>query len=87
MVVSVDSEDAKVVKVGSIIIRVDKRYFRPAEVETLLGDPKKAREKLGWIPQITIQETCSEMIKKDLSEAKRLVLLKHNEYELSITKE
>ena len=87
IVVSVDSEDAKVVKVGSIIIRVDKRYFRPAEVETLLGDPKKAREKLGWIPQITIQETCSEMIKKDLSEAKRLVLLKHNEYELSITKE
>ena len=87
MVVSVDSEDAKAVKVGSIIIRVDKRYFRPAEVETLLGDPKKAREKLGWIPQITIQETCSEMIKKDLSEAKRLVLLKHNEYELSITKE
>ena len=87
IVVSVDSEDAKAVKVGSIIIRVDKRYFRPAEVETLLGDPKKAREKLGWIPQITIQETCSEMIKKDLSEAKRLVLLKHNEYELSITKE
>ena len=87
VVVSVENEDAKAVKIGSIIVRVDKRYFRPAEVETLLGDPKKAREKLGWIPQISIQETCSEMIKKDLDEAKRFVLLKNNKYELNITKE
>ena len=87
VVVSVENKDAKHVKVGSIIVRVDKRYFRPAEVETLLGNPQKAREKLGWEPKITMQEMCKEMIREDLKESKRLVLLKKNKFELNIAKE
>ena len=74
-------------EVGDIITRVDKRYFRPAEVETLLGSPKKAKDELGWEPEITVQEMCSEMVCKDLKDAKRHVLLKEHDYELHITKE
>ncbi len=49
---------------------VDPRYFRPAEVETLLGDPSKAHEKLGWKPEITLSEMVSEMVANDLEAAK-----------------
>jgi GDPmannose 4,6-dehydratase len=56
---------------GDIIVRVDPRYFRPTEVETLLGDPTKAKEKLGWTPQTSFQELVSEMVLGDLEEAKR----------------
>ena len=55
-----------------MIVRVDPRYFRPAEVETLLGDPTKAHEKLGWKPETTLQEMVSEMVAKDLEAAKTL---------------
>jgi len=58
-------------KIGDIITRVDPRYFRPTEVETLLGDPTKAKEKLGWTPQTSFQELVSEMVRGDLEEAKR----------------
>ena len=57
------------------IIRIDPRYYRPAEVETLLGDSTKARQKLGWVPEITAQEMCAEMVRSDLKEAKKRVLL------------
>ncbi|MBK1884928.1 GDP-mannose 4,6-dehydratase, partial [Luteolibacter pohnpeiensis] len=61
-----DAEKAPGVKVGDVIVRVDPRYFRPAEVETLLGDPTKAKEKLGWVPEITVEEMCAEMVASDL---------------------
>ena len=66
----------KNLKAGDTILRIDPRYFRPTEVETLLGDPSKAKEKLGWVPKITVQEMCKEMVKYDLEQAKQHVLLK-----------
>ncbi|MDD2539605.1 MAG: GDP-mannose 4,6-dehydratase [Desulfuromonadaceae bacterium] len=64
------TENSKL-KTGDIVTRVDPRYFRPTEVETLLGDPTKAKEKLGWTPKTTFQELVSEMVRGDLEEAKR----------------
>jgi len=58
-------------KKGQVVVRVDPRYYRPTEVETLLGDPTKAKEKLGWTPQTSFQELVSEMVQSDLEEAKR----------------
>ncbi len=63
---------------GNPIVRIDPAYFRPTEVETLLGDPSKARLKLGWLPEITVQEMCAEMVASDLAQAKKYVLLKAN---------
>ena len=74
-VVSVDERRCPSIKPGDVIIRVDPRYFRPAEVETLLGDPTNAREKLGWVPEITAQEMCAEMVANDVVDAKRAKLL------------
>jgi GDPmannose 4,6-dehydratase len=65
---------------GKTIVKVDKRYFRPAEVETLLGDPSKAKEKLGWSPKTTFRELVSEMIHADLKSAKRDELVKEHGY-------
>jgi GDPmannose 4,6-dehydratase len=87
IVESIKGNDAPALKVGNIIFRVDKRYFRPAEVETLLGSPKKAKDELGWVPEITVQEMCAEMVREDLKDAKRHVLLKGHGHELHITKE
>ena len=70
---------------GQTIIRVDPRYFRPAEVETLLGDPTKAMEKLGWKPEITVQDMCREMVAYDLVEAKKHALLKANGYKIDVS--
>ena len=70
-----DIEKAPAVKVGDIICKVDTRYYRPAEVETLLGDSSKAKKILGWEPEITVKEMCSEMVKKDLISAKEKALL------------
>ncbi|MFN4266258.1 MAG: GDP-mannose 4,6-dehydratase [Aquabacterium sp.] len=63
-------------KVGDVIVRVDPRYYRPTEVETLLGDPTKAREKLGWTPKISLAELVSEMVRSDYTAAKRDSLVK-----------
>lgn len=60
---------------GAVIVRIDPRYFRPTEVETLLGDPTKAREKLGWSPEITLPEMVTEMVESDLLDARRVVIL------------
>ncbi|MBA0901359.1 MAG: GDP-mannose 4,6-dehydratase [Candidatus Nitrotoga sp.] len=65
------------------IVRVDPRYFRPTEVETLLGDPTKAKEKLGWTPEITLDEMVAEMVAFDLADAKKNVLLKKHGYDVS----
>ncbi len=84
IVKKITGKNAPALKEGDIIVRVDSRYFRPSEVETLLGDPSYAKEKLGWVPEITVQEMCAEMINSDLLEAKRLNLLRENGYEISI---
>ena len=87
IVISVEGDNAPAVKVGQVLVEVDPRYFRPTEVETLLGDPKKAKEKLGWVPQITLQEMVSEMVACDLDQAKRMRLLKENGFEVNHAKE
>jgi len=65
---------------GKCIVGVDPRYFRPTEVETLLGDPSKAKEKLGWVPQTTFDELVAEMVREDLKSAERDELIKHHGY-------
>jgi GDPmannose 4,6-dehydratase len=69
------------------VVRIDPRYFRPTEVETLLGDPSKAKQKLGWVPEITAQEMCKEMVANDLAQAKQHALLKANGYKVNVSVE
>lgn len=82
-----DSEKSPSVSPGDVIVRVDPRYFRPAEVETLLGDPAKAKERLGWVPEITVEEMCAEMVAADLDVARRHSLLKSHGHHVSVSKE
>jgi len=82
-----DPAKAPEVKPGDTIVRIDPRYFRPAEVATLLGDPSKAMEKLGWKPEITVEQLCAEMVACDLEAAKRLALLKAHGHHVSVSKE
>lgn len=70
-VAAVDRTRAPYVREGDVILRIDPRYFRPAEVETLLGDPAKAKQKLGWVPGTTAREMCAEMVVSDLRDAAR----------------
>jgi GDPmannose 4,6-dehydratase len=84
---AVHGDTAPAVKAGDVIIDVNPRYFRPTEVETLLGDPTKAREKLGWVPEITLQEMVKEMVEHDLKIARRHVLLKEHGYEVALAHE
>jgi GDPmannose 4,6-dehydratase len=83
----IDGELAPALKVGDVIVRVDPRYFRPAEVETLLGDPAKAKQKLGWVTEITVQEMCAEMVREDLKAAQRHSLLKQHGHEVPVAVE
>lgn len=85
IVAGIEGDNAPALKVGDVIVKVDPRYFRPAEVETLLGDPSKAKEKLGWVPEITTQQMCAEMVAEDLKAAKRHALLKQHGYELPVS--
>lgn len=75
---TVDGDKVPAINVGDIIVRVDSRYFRPAEVETLLGDPSNAQKKLGWVPEISVQQMCQEMMHDDLKTARRHALLKQH---------
>lgn len=84
---SISGDSAPALKLGDVIVRVDSRYFRPAEVETLLGDPSKAKEKLGWVPQISAEEMCAEMVKHDLEKAKQHALLRAHGHKVSISLE
>ena len=86
-VVAIEGDKAPALKVGDVIVKIDPRYFRPAEVETLLGDPAKAKEKLGWTPEITVQEMCAEMVSEDLKVAKRHALLKDHGHEIPVSVE
>ena len=83
----IEGDKAPALKAGQTIVRIDPRYFRPTEVETLLGDPSKAKEKLGWVPEITVQDMCKEMVAADLQEARRHALLKANGYEVNVSLE
>lgn len=84
IVETITGDNAPALKPGDKVVFVDPRYFRPAEVETLLGDPSKAHEKLGWMPEITVEEMCREMVASDLEDAKRHALLKAHGYALPI---
>jgi GDPmannose 4,6-dehydratase len=75
IVAAVTGKDVKA-KVGDVIVKVDPRYYRPTEVETLLGDPTRAREKLGWTPKTTLRELVKEMVQADYTSAKRDALVK-----------
>jgi GDPmannose 4,6-dehydratase len=80
-------DKAPALRAGQVIVRIDPHYFRPAEVESLLGDPSKARAKLGWEPVIGVREMCAEMVASDLTEARRYALLKSHGYPVSFTAE
>ena len=87
VVVAIDGDKAPALKVGDVIVKVDPRYFRPAEVETLLGDPTKAKEKLGWTPEITLDEMIAEMVAFDLDKARQHAMLKNAGFSLSVSHE
>lgn len=87
VITAIDGDKAPALKVGDVIVRVDPRYYRPAEVETLLGDPSKAKQKLGWVPEITVQEMCAEMVAEDLKSAQRHAFLKANGHDIHISVE
>jgi GDPmannose 4,6-dehydratase len=87
IVAGVEGDHAPALTVGDRIVAVDPKYFRPAEVETLLGDPSKAKEKLGWVPSITLEQMVEEMVAHDLDGAKRFSLLKKSGYDVALSKE
>jgi GDPmannose 4,6-dehydratase len=87
VVTAIAGIDAPSLKVGDVIVKVDPRYYRPTEVESLLGDPSKAKKELGWVPEITAQDMCFEMVAHDLAEAKKHALLKHNGYSVNVSVE
>jgi GDPmannose 4,6-dehydratase len=83
IVAAIRGDQAPALKVGDVVVAVDPRYFRPAEVETLLGDPSKAKRELGWVPEITVGQMCAEMVAADLAEARRQALLRAHGYRSS----
>jgi GDPmannose 4,6-dehydratase len=87
IVLSIDGNKAPALKVGDVIMQIDPRYYRPTEVETLLGDPTKAKIKLGWVPEITLDQMIGEMVANDLDQAKRHALLHKNGYTVVVGKE
>jgi GDPmannose 4,6-dehydratase len=87
VVTRVDNNLAPSVQVGDVIVKVDPRYFRPAEVETLLGDPSKAKEMLGWEPEISVEAMCAEMVDADLLTARQHALLKQHGHDIPVSME
>jgi len=86
-VTNISGDKAPALKNGDVVMRINPRYFRPTEVETLLGDPTKAKERLGWVPEITVQEMCAEMVTEDLKAARRHALLKAHMMDIPIASE
>ncbi len=84
-VVAIKGDKAPGLKLGDVVVKIDPRYFRPTEVETLLGDPSKAKAKLGWTPEITVQQMCAEMVSSDLEDAKKHALLGLHGYIQSVS--
>lgn len=87
IVKSIKGDLAPAIEAGDEIVKINSRYFRPAEVSTLLGDPSKAKKKLGWIPEVSVEELCSEMIAHDLDKAKQSHLLKLHGYKVPVNRE
>ena len=87
IVASIEGDKASALKVGDVIMQIDPRYYRPTEVETLLGDPSKAKERLGWVPEITLDEMISEMVANDLDQAKQHSLLNRHGFTVAVGKE
>lgn len=87
VVSSISGDDAPALKVGQAIVKVDPRYFRPTEVETLLGNPSRAKTELGWAPEIAAQDMCREMVRSDLAQAKKDSMLKRNGYDVKVSVE
>jgi GDPmannose 4,6-dehydratase len=87
LVVAINGTSAPALKVGDVIVQIDLRYYRPTEVETLLGDPTKAKQKLGWTPEITLDQMIEEMVSNDLDQAKQHALLRKHGYAVSVGKE
>jgi len=86
-IAAIEGDMAPSSKVGDVIMRIDPAYFRPAEVETLLGDPTKAKKALGWVPEITTQEMCAEMVAEDLKTARRHAFLKAHGLDVPVSLE
>lgn len=84
-VIAIQDDKAPGLKVGDVVVKIDPRYFRPTEVETLLGDPSKAKAKLGWVPEISVQEMCKEMVANDLAKAKQHALLKMHGFDVAVS--
>ena len=76
VVTAVRSDLAPKLQIGDIVMKIDPRYYRPAEVDTLLGNPAKAKAKLGWTPQITARQMCAEMVAEDYRVARRHAVLR-----------
>ena len=87
IVAKIKGDKAPALKVGDIVMQIDSHYFRPTEVETLLGDSTKAKERLGWVPEITTQQMCKEMIANDLIQSKQHALLHKHGYPVAVVKE
>jgi GDPmannose 4,6-dehydratase len=86
IVASIEGDKAPALKVGDVIMQIDPCYYRPTEVETLLGDPTKAKEKLGWVPEITLDQMIVEMVANDLDQAKQHALLSKNGFSVAVGK-
>jgi GDPmannose 4,6-dehydratase len=84
---SIEGDRAPALKPGDVVVRIDPRYFRPAEVETLLGDPSNAKAKLGWEPEITVQEMCAEMVAADLEAARQTAALRQMGHKVAHARE
>jgi GDPmannose 4,6-dehydratase len=87
IVASIEGDKAPALKVGDVVVQIDPRYYRPTEVETLLGDPTKAKEKLGWVPEITLDQMILEMVANDLDQARQHALLQKHGYSVAVGKE
>jgi GDPmannose 4,6-dehydratase len=87
IVAAIKSYKAPALKLGDVIVQIDPRYYRPTEVETLLGDPTKAKQKLGWVPEITLDQMIVEMVANDLDRAKQHALLSKHGYSVAVGKE
>jgi GDPmannose 4,6-dehydratase len=87
LVEAVNPDLAPAVKPGDVVMRIDPRYFRPATVDALLGDPSKAREKLGWVPRVTARELCAEMAAQDLGTARRHAFMREQGFYIPISAE
>ena len=85
IVAAISGDKAPALKVGDVVVQIDSRYYRPTEVETLLGDPSKAKEKLGWIPEITLDQMIVEMVANDLERSKSFALLQKHGFNVAIS--